>query len=107
MSATQSRSGASALKSRRTRSGAVVAARCAGRGTGAARRRRWTPTRPASRMSRATRLRPTRQPSARRAAWTRGDPYVPRLATWTARIAASRAASAATLPVAGPRAQAR
>jgi len=79
-------------------------ARCAGRGpgllvAGGGRRRGCLAHEPGDPLA------PTRQPSARRAAWTRGDPYVPRLATWTARIVASRAASAATRPVAGPRAR--
>ena len=43
------------------------------------------PTTPASRIKRATRFRPT-GPVSRRSAWTRGDPYVPRLRAWTARI---------------------
>jgi hypothetical protein len=45
-------------------------------------------------MSLATRLRLTRQPARRRAAWTRGAPYVSRLAAWTARIASTSAISA-------------
>jgi hypothetical protein len=58
-------------------------------------------------MSRATRLRPTRQPSARRTAWTRGDPYVRRLRAWITRIASVSPASETALAVAGPRSQAR
>ena len=48
-------------------------------------------------MRRAIRLRLTRQPSRWRAAWTRGAPYVPRDAAWTATIASAseQAASAA------------
>ncbi|MFJ6619976.1 MMPL family transporter [Kitasatospora sp. NPDC091335] len=64
--------GASAVESRCTRSGARPAAgsrRVKERG-----RRGLTPCRPAWRIRRSTRLRPTRVPSRRRTAWTRGEP---------------------------------
>lgn len=93
MSATHSWSGAAIENRRWTRSGAVTAAFAGGRGIGTTRRRRWTPTRPSSRIRRATRLRPTRRPCARNVAWTRGAPYVPREAEWISRISVSSATS--------------
>jgi hypothetical protein len=71
-SATQSRFGAVGAKSRRTRSGAVAMP-----GTETVVRplgRRTTPDSPASRISRATRLRLTRTPRWRSSACTRGQP---------------------------------
>ena len=87
MSATQSRSGPVAAKSRSTRSGAgrpstlrrVVVTR---------RLRRLMPTIWARRISRATRFRPTRTASSSRSSrWMRGAPYVPREAHGSARCA--------------------
>ena len=84
MSATQRRSGPPAAKSRSTRS-------CAGRAVSSRRvvrnpRRRLAPSKPASRISRATRLQLTTVPSAASSARTRGIPYVPRERAWIARI---------------------
>lgn len=73
MSAVQVRFGADAVKSRLTRS-------CGGTTAGSRRvrprlRRRCTPSIRAARISRATRLRPTRTPnSSRSSAWIRGAP---------------------------------
>ena len=78
ISATHSRSGPSALKSRSTRSGAGRASGL--RSVVRTRRRRLTPQRPSWRINRATRLRLTLIPSASSSACTRGTPYVPRLA---------------------------
>ncbi|OLM08462.1 hypothetical protein Ae706Ps2_6706 [Pseudonocardia sp. Ae706_Ps2] len=73
-SATHTRFGAAAVKSRSSRSGA-------GRWAGFCRveppfqpRRRWAPCRPCSRMIRSTRLRPTCTPWRRSSSQTRGDP---------------------------------
>jgi hypothetical protein len=76
-SATHSRFGAVAVKSRQTRSGAA-----AWRGFCRVEppfqpRRRNAPCRPCSRMIRSTRLRPQRTPWRRSASHTRGEPYVP------------------------------
>src|SRR5207237_798656 len=75
MSATQSRSGPVALKSRSTRSGAGRASRS--RTVVWMPLRRLTPAKPSVRMSRATRLRPMWTPSAASSAWTRRAPDVP------------------------------
>ncbi len=92
MSPSQRRSGAGAVKSRATRFGAGA---CAGSATVVrARRRRWQPTSPAARISRATRFRAQRVPRARSSACTRGAPYVRRLRAWTAVICVASAASA-------------
>ena len=72
MSATQSRSGASRRKTRPTRSGAGIAA--GSWRVVRTKRRRWTPTSPVPRISRATRLRPHAIPVARSSAWTLGAP---------------------------------
>jgi hypothetical protein len=76
MSATHSRSGPRAVNWRSTRSGAgraVSSRTVVGNGF-----RRLTPRTPAFRMSRATRLQPTRRLRAASSAWMRGAPYVPR-----------------------------
>ena len=72
MSATQSWSGSSALKSRSTRSGTGRAP--SSRIVVEGRLRRLTPRRPAAFIRRATRFLPRRIPSSRKAAWTRGAP---------------------------------
>jgi hypothetical protein len=81
----------------------VVNCRCTRSGTGAASRsrhvvrggrRRCAPTRPAVRISRATRLRPHRTSSARSSACTRGAPYVRRLRMKILSICSRSAASA-------------
>jgi hypothetical protein len=73
MSATQSRLGAAARKARSTRSSQTRTP-----GTRIVVRPRFLatmPVMPACRISRSTRLRPTRTPSAiRSSAWMRGDP---------------------------------
>src|SRR5579862_2075387 len=76
MSATQRRSGPAAVKSRSTRSGAGRASRS--RMVVRVPLRRLTPVKLSARMSRATRLRPTRTPSAPSSAWIRRSPYVAR-----------------------------
>jgi len=73
MSATQSWSGFSAVKSRSTKSGAGRAS-ASRRVVARVPLRRLTPAKPAPRISLATRLRPTGRPSARSSAWTRGAP---------------------------------
>jgi hypothetical protein len=70
--ATQSSSGAFAVKSRSTRSGAASAPES--RSVVLTNFRRLTPTKPAPRIRRATRLRPTSIPLATRSAWIRGAP---------------------------------
>ena len=72
MSATHSWSGPSAEKSRLTRSGAGRA--LASLFLVPRKRLRVTPSMPSSPIRRATRLRPTRSPLARSAAWIRGQP---------------------------------
>src|SRR5918996_3425305 len=57
-------------------------------------------------ISRSTRLRPTRMPSRRRAAWTRRAPYVPRLSWWILVIRATSHASARARSDGGRRSQA-
>lgn len=84
MSATHSRFGPPAVKSRSTRSGA-------GRAFSLRRvvridRRRLTPCKPAARIRRATRLRLTSLPAADRSIRTRGAPYVPRDCLWITAI---------------------
>ena len=63
--------------------------------------RRLTPTKPAARMSRATRLRPIASCSTTRSLWMRGTPYVPRDRAWNARMRSRSAASAVALAEAG------
>ena len=93
MSATHSRSGAGAANARWTRSSEAAAA--SSRRVVRPERRRQTPTSPAARISRATRLRPHRTPwPSASSAWTRGAPYVPRLPAWIIRIVAVKLASA-------------
>ena len=84
-------SGASARNSRSTRSGAARWLRS----TRVVRVpwRRLTPTKPDSRISRATRLRPTWQPPATSSACTRGIPYVPCESSWMRRIIALNSSS--------------
>ena len=72
MSATHSWSGPLAEKSRLTRSGAALALASLFV-VPVLKRLRVTPSMPSSRISRATRLRPTRSPSAKSAAWIRGQ----------------------------------
>jgi len=91
MSATHSMSGQLALKSRSTRSGAGAASRSWS--VVRVERRRWMPSSPAARMSRATRLREQWVPVSRSSAWTRGMPYVPRLRVWMPRITLVSSAS--------------
>ena len=74
ISATHSRLGRSAVKLRSTRSGAW---RAPSRTVVMVLLRRLTPTKPAFRISRATRLRPTRMPASARSICRRGAPYVP------------------------------
>lgn len=70
MSVTHNRSGRSAVKRRSTRSGQVASGGLPWR-----HRRRCTPCKPASRISRATRLWPSRSCSANRSsAWQRRTP---------------------------------
>ena len=73
MSASQTVSGRSAANFRSSRFGATGRSWRLSVVRGTRRRRRAT-VRPPSRMSRATRLRPIRTPSARSSAWTRGLP---------------------------------
>ena len=73
MSATHSRSGPSAEKSRFTRSGAA-AALTSRFVVPVLKRLRVTPSMPNSRIRRATRFRLTRSPPARSTAWIRGQP---------------------------------
>ncbi|MDP4511937.1 hypothetical protein Q9G87_59155 [Nonomuraea sp. G32] len=73
MSAVQIRFGSAALNFRLTRSDAATA--CLSAIVVRQPLRLLTPASPARRMSRATRLRPTRMPSiSRRSAWMRGAP---------------------------------
>ena len=90
ISATHSRLGRSAVKLRSTRSGAW---RAPSRTVVMVLLRRLTPTKPAFRISRATRLRPTRMPASARSICRRGAPYVPFEATCAAWILAVNAAS--------------
>jgi len=105
MSATQGWSGAVAVKSRFTRSGA-------GRASGSRRvvvhvpLRRLTPAMPVSRIRRAIRLRPCLSPPARSSAWTRGAPQVPREMAWMVRTRFNNAASDMARAEAGRRRQA-
>ena len=80
MSATQSRLGPPAEKSRFTRSGAGLASASLFV-VPVSKRLRVTPWMPSSLIRRATRLRLTRTPSSSSAAWIRGQPYVLRLST--------------------------
>lgn len=84
MSATQSRSGAGAEKSRPTRSGAGAAT--SSRRVVRALLRRCTPWSPRARIRRATRFFPTGRPSSLSSAAILGAPYVPRLTSWMALI---------------------
>jgi hypothetical protein len=92
MSATQSRSGAAALKARSTRSSQTLTpgTRIVVRPWRLAIR----PDRPAWRISRSTRLRATRSPSPMTSsAWILGDPYTPRFRAWISRIRSVRRSS--------------
>ena len=73
MSATHNWSGPVAEKSRFTKSGAGLALASLFV-VPVLKRRRVTPSMPSSLISRATRLRLTRSPSARSPAWIRGQP---------------------------------
>jgi hypothetical protein len=105
MSATQSWFGPSAVNLRSTRSGAGRASLSRRVVTGPCRLR-LAPTRPASRLRRAIRLRPCVSPPARSSACPRGDPWISPEVACTVRIRFGSAASAWACSDAGRRNQA-
>ncbi len=104
MSANRALSGPSALKSRRTRSGAALACGAAAllSPLGRLAHPRVVPVRPLSRIGRAARLREARAPARPSSAKTFGAPWTPRLAAHISEIFAGGSASRLSRALGGP-----